>query len=120
MKGFRAEYKGKTRDKYTGEISLFYEYRGMEYMIRDAGWKMSPLDSIPIQHKKEQKKIDDILEQKNKDKDKTYKYEDTADYGLNLFFELLGENEETEEKRLDENLDADLRGQRITWQDDMF
>lgn len=58
----RAQYKGKTIDRYTGDIHLFYEYHGHEYMITDYnthyGYGLSKLTS---QHKREQERIDYLI-----------------------------------------------------------
>jgi hypothetical protein len=52
-------------DGYTRD--LFYTYRGHEYMITDYGWK-GYSESLAEQHKKEQDRIDEIIDEKDKKK----------------------------------------------------
>lgn len=56
----RATYKGKCRDKNGYAVHLFYEYRGREYMITDEHNGYS--ETIAEKHKREQDKIDEMLD----------------------------------------------------------
>ena len=85
----KAKYKGKVRDKNGYAVHLFYEYRGHEYMITDEHNGYS--ESIATKHKNEQQRIDDLIERESQPK-KEVRYEDTAEYGFKLFWEMV-ENE---------------------------
>ena len=86
MKTFKAEYIGKTRDKNGYAVHLFYKYRGREYMITDE--KNGYSKPLWVKHKKEQERIDQIIEAENKPK-KEIKYEDTAEYGFDCFWNYI-------------------------------
>lgn len=82
----KATYKGRSKDKYSDAVYLFYEYKGHEYMICDEHNGYS--EPIWVKHKNEQDKIDREIEEQNKPK-KEYKYEDSAEYGFNLFWNYV-------------------------------
>lgn len=66
---------------------LEYEYRGHSYFVRDAGWMPSAFDeTLYLQHKREQERIDKIIEQQNISQT-DIKYEDTVDYALDMLFD---------------------------------
>ena len=59
----KATYKGKVRDKNGYAVHLFYEYRGITYMITDEHNGYS--ETMATKHYLEQKRIDEMLEQKS-------------------------------------------------------
>ena len=65
----KARYVGKVRDRNGYAVHLFYEYRGYEYMITDEHNGYS--QTLREKHKAEQKRIDDIIDNKNKTENKT-------------------------------------------------
>ena len=83
----RAKYKGKCYDKNGYAVHLFYEYRGREYMVTDEHNGYS--EPMSVKHKMEQDRIDKEIEAECKPQ-KPYCYEDTAEYGFNLFYEMIG------------------------------
>lgn len=84
----KAKYKGKLKDKNGYAVHLFYEYRGHEYMVTDEHNGYS--EPMSVKHKNEQERIDRIIEEKNKPKTE-YKYEDSAQYGFDMFWEYVNE-----------------------------
>ena len=79
----KAKYKGKVRDKNGYAVHLFYEYKGHEYMITDEHNGYS--EDIKEKHRQEQERIDRQIEEDGK-LQKPCKYEDTAEYGFDLFW----------------------------------
>lgn len=55
----RATYKGKVRDRYSNAVTLFYEYRGQEYMVTDEHNGYS--ETMAQKHRAEQERIDRML-----------------------------------------------------------
>lgn len=86
----KAIYKGKVKDKNGYAVHLFYEYRGHEYMITDEHNGYS--ESMATKHKIEQDRIDKLIEEEAKPK-KEHSYEDSAEFGFNLFWEYINEGE---------------------------
>lgn len=84
----KAIYKGKVKDRNGYATHLFYEYRGHEYMITDENNGYS--EPLWVKHKNEQDRIDEIIELENKPK-KEYRYEDSAEYGFDLFWKYVEE-----------------------------
>ena len=84
----KATYKGKVKDRYSRAVHLFYEYRGHEYMITDEHNGYS--ETIAEKHRKEQERIDREIEEASKPQKET-RYEDTAEYGFNLFWEYVNQ-----------------------------
>ncbi len=88
----KARYIGATRDKNPHEAwkhtELWYEYRGKKYcVIKDNnGYMGEPLRS---QHEKEQKRIDELLD--NPTIQKEWKYEGSAQEGFDLFWKYCEE-----------------------------
>lgn len=82
----KAKYKGKVRDKNGYAVHLFYEYRGYEYMITDEHNGYS--QTMATKHREEQERIDRLIEEKSKPKEEC-RYEDTAEYGFNLFWDYI-------------------------------
>lgn len=80
----KAEYIGKVRDKNGYAVHLFYKYRGREYMVTDEHNGYS--EPMWVKHKNEQERIDRIIEEESRPASEV-KYEDTAEYGFNLFWE---------------------------------
>lgn len=64
----KAEYIGKVKDKNGYAVHLFYRYRGYEYMITDEHNGYS--ETLAQKHKDEQNRIDMIIVEKEKEKDK--------------------------------------------------
>ncbi len=88
----KAVYKYKVRDKFSRAVYLFYEYRGHEYMVCDEHNGYS--EPMWLKHRKEQEQIDRWIEEENVP-EKEYRYEDTAEYGFNLFWDYVnGEADE--------------------------
>ena len=83
----KAKFKGKVRDANGYAVHLFYEYRGREYMITDMHNGCS--ETMAEQHRYEQKRIDKLIELENAPKD--FRYETTAQYGFELFWESVNE-----------------------------
>ena len=68
-----------------------YEYRGHTYEVMfPKNWTLC-VSSPKIQHEDAQKKIDDEIARDEAQKERTIKYEDTADYALDKFFEYVNE-----------------------------
>lgn len=66
---------------------LEYKYRGHNYFVRDAGWMNSAFDeTLYLQHKREQERIDKIVEQQNVSQN-DINYEDTVEYALDMLFD---------------------------------
>lgn len=86
MKTQKAKFIGKVKDKNGYAVHMFYEYRGHEYMITDEHNGYS--EPMFVKHKNEQERIDKIIEEEQKPK-KPYKYEDSGEYGFNLFWEYI-------------------------------
>lgn len=61
---YKAQYKGKSKDRNGYAVHLFYEYRGHEYMITDEHNGYS--EPMYIKHKNEQARIDAMIEDENK------------------------------------------------------
>lgn len=60
-----------------------YSYRGKEYTVYENGAKGN--EPLAWQHRSAQDEIDRLIELENKPK-KPYRYEDTAEYAIDLFF----------------------------------
>lgn len=82
----KAEYIGKVKDKNGYAVHLFYKYREHEYMITDEHNGYS--EPMWVKHKAEQDRIDKEIEDSMKPQ-KEYKYEDSAEYGFNLFWDYV-------------------------------
>lgn len=82
----KAKYIGKYVDTSFGQhiVNLEYEYRGHRYTVYENLNK----GNIPLswQHRNAQIEIDAKIEREAKPK-KPYRYEDTAEYALQLFME---------------------------------
>lgn len=85
----KAEFVGKVRDRNGYAVHLFYKYRGHEYMITDEHNGYS--EPMFVKHRNEQERIDREIEEEQKPK-KEYKYEDSAEYGFNLFWDYVEGN----------------------------
>lgn len=65
-----------------------YEYRGKKYEVEYANdWTYGNGGNPAAQHKEAQAKIDEELDKPKKE----YRYEDTAEYGFNLFWEYINQ-----------------------------
>ena len=82
----KAKYIGKSRDKYGPAVHLHYEYKGYEYTVTDHHNGFS--ETLREQHEYEQNRIDDLIREENKP-ERTTTYEDTAEYGFDLFLEYV-------------------------------
>lgn len=82
----RATYKGKVRDLFGPAVHLCYEYRGKEYWITDEHNGYS--ETMAEKHRKEQERIDREIED-SKAEPKEWKYEGSAQEGLDLFWEYV-------------------------------
>ena len=84
----KAKYIGRWIDTAYGQfvIHLEYEYRGHQYEVTENRNK----GNIPLswQHENEQGRIDTLIEAENKPK-KPYRYEDTAEYAFELFWQSV-------------------------------
>jgi len=85
----KAEFIGKVRDRNGYAVHLFYKYRGHEYMITDEHNGYS--EPMFVKHRNEQNRIDREIEEEQNPK-KEYKYEDSAEYGFNLFWDYVEGN----------------------------
>lgn len=83
-----AVFKGKIRDKNGYAVHLFYEYRGHEYMITDEHNGYS--EPMWVKHKNEQNRIDHMIEANAKPAEHV-KYEDTAEYGFDVFWNFVNQ-----------------------------
>lgn len=88
MAEYKAKFVGKVRDRNGYAVHLFYEYRGRKYMITDEHNGYS--EPMGVKHKSEQERIDREIEEENKPK-KESKYEESAQYGLDLFWKYVNE-----------------------------
>ena len=73
-------------------VFLVYKYRGYEYIVYENRAKGN--EPLAWQHKSEQARIDQLIEEENKPK-KPYRYEDSAQYGLDKFFEFLATGDDS-------------------------
>lgn len=81
---FIRKYYGRGYDRCF--IYMDYEYRGHEYTVYENRAKGN--EPLAWQHKSEQAKIDLLIEQENQQKGSCM-YEDTAEYGFDLFMEYV-------------------------------
>lgn len=66
-----------------------YEYRGRKYEVEYAkDWSYGNGGNPAAQHREAQAWIDKAIEEESKPK-KEVKYEDTAEYGFNMFWEYV-------------------------------
>ena len=72
----------KYYDKHTTHIA--YEYKNHKYEVEYANEESYCVTPAYIQHRDAQERIDKLIEQEKKKK--KYIPEDTAEYGLELFF----------------------------------
>ena len=84
----KAKYIGKRIDTYYGQcmIHLEYEYRGHRYEVTENRRKGNT--PLSWQHENEQGRIDELIEMESKPK-KPFRYEDTAEYGFELFWQSV-------------------------------
>lgn len=82
----KAKYIGKHKHRYDDGVDLMYEYRGREYMVCDEHNGYS--ESMAEKHRREQERIDNDIENESKPK-KPFVYEDTAEYGFELFWQYV-------------------------------
>ena len=93
MKNYKAKATGiKT---YNRQYSTFveYEYRGYKYEVEYANINSSYcVTPANIQHKEAQEAIDEMINKKDEPKEEV-RYEDTAEYGFELFWRIVNEEE---------------------------
>lgn len=85
---FIRKYYGRGYDR--DFVYLDYEYRGREYTVYENRAKGN--EPLSWQHRSEQARIDRLIELENKPK-KPYRYEDSAQYGLDCFFAYINGDE---------------------------
>lgn len=76
--------------KYSNIVT--YEYRGMQYEVEYANDWTYCVTPARIQHESAQAEIDKRIEEANKPK-KEHRYEDTAEYAFNLFWDYVEGND---------------------------
>lgn len=81
---FIAKYYGRGYER--DFVFMDYEYRGHTYTVYENRAKGN--EPLSWQHKRAQADIDALIELEDRPK-KPYKYEDTAEYGFNLFWEYV-------------------------------
>ena len=74
-------------------VFLVYGYRGHEYIV----YKNRAKGNEPLswQHKSEQAKIDRLIEDWESKPKKPYRYEDSAQYGIDKFSEFLATGDDS-------------------------
>lgn len=87
---FIRKYYGRGYDR--DSVYLVYEYRGHEYTVYENMAK----GNVPLawQHRDEQANIDNLIEEQSRPK-KPYRYEDSAQYALDLFFEAMATGDDS-------------------------
>ena len=73
--------------KYSDIVT--YEYRGLQYNVEYAKGFTYCVTPAYIQHRDAQEKIDKAIEQAETNAQKEYRYEDTAEYGFQLFWDYV-------------------------------
>lgn len=83
--------KAKYIGKYKSEkgIDLIYQYKGHEYIVTDYGWS-GYSESLKEQHEFNQRRIDMILDIREKESDRKEKEIDKSEFNLEEVFEILG------------------------------
>ena len=84
----KAKYIGKRIDTSYGQcmIHIESEYRGHRYEVTENRCKGNI--TLYRQHENEHRSIDKLIEMESKPK-KPYRYEDTAEYGFELFWQSV-------------------------------
>lgn len=77
------------RDKYSDHVE--YEYRGRKYEVEYAKGFTYCCTNPAVQHKIAQEKIDEEIEREARQAEKEVRYEDTAEYGFDLFWEYVNQ-----------------------------
>lgn len=87
---YKAECVGETVANEYGKKVLYksFRYRGYEYMVRYAGWSAASDDEPYMQHKREQQRIDQIIDWQKKPTKQT-KQEETVEYAMNMFMDYV-------------------------------
>ena len=85
---FLRKYYGRGYDR--DFVYLVYEYRGHEYTVSENMAKGN--EPLAWQHRQEQDLIDRLIEEQSRPK-KSYRYEDSAQYGLDCFFAYINGDE---------------------------
>lgn len=85
-KGYTECFEGRHVVRYG-----FFEYRGHEYQVRYAGWYQASDEEPWMQHKSEQKRIDNIVDCKSQSPFET----ETIDWNneMDKIFEMLDWND---------------------------
>lgn len=88
----RAKLIEKYYDKHQPDlIFMDYEYRGHVYTVYENRAKGS--EPLSWQHKIAQSKIDTLIKNEKNESKKMHCYEDTAEYGFNLFWDMVEKGE---------------------------
>lgn len=86
MKKATFKYKYYGRGYERDFVYLVYEYRGREYTVYENLAKGN--EPLSWQHRSAQAEIDRQIELENKPQ-KPFRYEDTAQYGIDLFMDFI-------------------------------
>lgn len=76
-------------------VYLVYEYRGHEYTVYENTAKGN--EPLAWQHRNEQARIDRLIEEQSRPK-KPYRYEDSAQHGIDCFFDYISGDETSFDK----------------------
>ena len=74
-------------------VFLVYKYRGYEYIVYENRAKGN--EPLAWQHKSEQARIDELVEEWENKPKKPYRYEDSAQYGIDKFSEFLATGDDS-------------------------
>ena len=86
----KAEYIGCSKDKYNGNVYLFYKYKAKEYMITDYHICGDTIETLAYQHKREQDKIDKQIEEDKKKPLTPEPYNNEAEKAIEEFLKWCG------------------------------
>jgi hypothetical protein len=77
-------------EKYSNTV--VYEYRGKKYEVEyNNSWIYGNGNNPKQQHIDAQAKIDEEIAREEANKNKIHKYEDSADYGFEVFWEYVNQ-----------------------------
>ena len=80
--------------KYANEVE--YEYRGKHYFVEYANDWTYCVTPPRIQHEDAQERIDKEIAMEESDAKREHRYEDTAEYGFNVFWDYVNSKAEDE------------------------
>ena len=87
---FIRKYYGRGYDR--AFVYLVYEYSGHEYTVYEN--RAQGNEPLAWQHRAEQDQIDRLIEEQSRPK-KPYRYEDSAQYALDLLFEAWATDDDS-------------------------